>query len=185
MADDPFFPQPRAKASYREAAQRELVVNDAPAEDAKAEDAPSADVIAAQKPVVGRPLLPEELPPSVKKAPKLGLIALEEQQFWGRQSLVARYPRVFAGVLTIIGALSTFDSVWTLTHGGFYSQRALFGPPMLAAGIFPLIFGFPNDAEEGNPRWWKIGYGVTFGMGVLLGFMFVYSLTAATTAVGR
>ncbi len=172
MADDPFFPQPRAKGSYREPAQRELVVTGTQS---------AGDEVKA---TIMRPLHLEEVPPSVKKEPRMGRIAEEEQRFWGSQSLVARYPRTFAALLTVIGAVSTWDSVWTLMHGGFYSKRALLGPPMLAAGIFPLIFGFPSDPDEGNPRWWKIGYGVTFGVGVLGGAMLVYYLANATTGFG-
>ncbi len=182
MADDPFFPQPRAKGSYREPAQRELVVPDVQKEAETKVDAPAPEAV---KPVITRPLHPEEMPPSVKKEPRLGRLAEEEQRFWRSHSLVARYPRAFALVLTMLGALSTWSSVDTLLHGGFYTRAALFGPPMLGAGIFPLVFGFPSHPTEGNPRWWKIGYGVTFGVGCICGVMLVYYLAAGTTGFGR
>jgi hypothetical protein len=185
VADDPFFPQPRAKGSYREPAQRELVVTDAKADEPKSHEPTESDEPVREKPVITRPLRPEEMPPSVRKEPRTGRIAEEEQHFWRNHSLVARYPRSFAALLTLIGAVSTWDSMWTLMHGGFYSRRALFGPPMLAAGLFPLICGFPSHPTEGNPRWWKIGYGVTFGIGVLGGVILTYYLAYAASRFGR
>jgi hypothetical protein len=180
MADDPFFPQPRAKGSYREPAARELVVNE-PRQDTAQEPVAAAQ----QQPVITRPLAPEEMPPSVKKAPKLGSVAEEEARFWGGQSFLARYPRACAAVVFGLGVLSTYDSLHTLWHGGFYSRRALFGPPILAAGLFPMLFGFPHDPVEGNPRWWKIAYGVTFGVGCILGVVLFHYLTNGASVIIR
>ncbi len=66
MADDPFFPQPRAKGSYREPAQRELVVTETGTEP---EEKGEGKAKVEAKAEIMRPLHPEEVPPSVKKEP--------------------------------------------------------------------------------------------------------------------
>jgi len=180
VGDDPFFPQPRAKGSYREPATVDLLVHDR-REEATAEEKSSDE----KKPVINRPLHPDEMPPSVKKEPAIGNVAREEQRFWRSHSLIAKYPRAFALVLTLIGAFSTWASVDTLMNGGYYTRAALFGPPLLGAGVFPLIFGFPSHPTEGNPRSWKIGYGVSFGVGCFCGVLLMYYLAVATRGFGH
>jgi len=165
--DQPFFPSPRAKGSYREPGRRTLVVHDPVPE--PEEPKPIVVNRAVSPPESGRPNLGARAELGGGEPSAFTFVAAE-RAYWDRYRAFARRPRVFGAGLTLLGGVLSYEDVHTLLYGGWYTRAAFVGPLALCAGIFPLIFGFPIEHEAGGPPpWWRIGYGTMIGIGAIAG----------------
>src|SRR5262245_26511320 len=134
MADPPFFPPPKPRQSYREAA-------------------PPATL--PDEPVRRKPVVVSRPPTDANAAPTTeGARALvrDERGFWAKQNFAVRHPRLVGTFVFAMGVWLIHGAVNVLLHGGVYSTRTVIGGPFgLTMGLFLITFGCPLDPETGRP----------------------------------
>jgi hypothetical protein len=158
------FPKPRPREPYRSSGDRPVIPETPPAPRKK---------LAAPEPPTRPPAAP---------VPSLAEIRREERVFWRRNSLLAQYPRPFALAVTILGALATWAIIDVLAHGGAYGMlRTLFSPAIFFAGLWPLLWGAPEEEDGTAPGWWTVGYVGSVACGLCVGIWLLWRLMQATT----
>lgn len=157
MASEPYFPKPPPKSVYREAPIVPKEVE------------PTRKRIVVARPS-DHPTLADTQPP-LDRVPT----------YWERHTVLLRHPRPVGVGLAILGALATWSTVDTLSHGGTYGRAsALFGPVAALSGLWITLFGYPIQRATGSPpQSWILGYVLSIGIGLLVGISLAIALASA------
>jgi hypothetical protein len=159
----PGFPKPCPREPYRAPAQRPVLPEETVPKPRRRTSAPAPE-------------------PNREPVPRIADVRREEREFWKRQSLVAQYPRPFALGVTLLGAFGTWSLLGVLAHGGRYQMVAtLFMPVLFFGGLWPLLWGVPEEEDGTAPGWWVAGYGASVLCGFAIGVWLLWRLADATT----